>query len=136
MQHAERLCERIILVARGEKIFDGTIAEAKRKIPRRVTLETVNGVGPNSGPNGGPNALELLGSLPEVVSIAASPPPLAEPGSNRWDVRVRDDADPSAILRACFERGISLRGFHQNDPTLHDVFVHLVGHDAREASFR
>src|SRR5687768_7062584 len=43
MQHAERLCERILLLARGEKIFDGTIAEAKRKIPRRVAIETLSG---------------------------------------------------------------------------------------------
>ena len=42
----------------------------------------------------------------------------------------------SAILRACFERGIQLRGFHQTEVTLHDVFVRLVGPEAREASFR
>src|SRR5215470_9977044 len=36
MQHAERLCDRIILIAKGRKIFDGTLAEAKRVFPRRV----------------------------------------------------------------------------------------------------
>jgi ABC-2 type transport system ATP-binding protein len=40
MQHAERLCDRILLLAKGRKIFDGTIGEAKETIPRRVRIET------------------------------------------------------------------------------------------------
>jgi ABC-2 type transport system ATP-binding protein len=125
MQHAERLCERILLMARGEKIFDGSIAEAKRKIPRRVSIETVDGAN-----------LDGIASLPEVVSVVRLPPIAAKTSSNRWEIHVRDNSDSSAILRACFERGIQLRGFHQTEPTLHDVFVRLVGPEAREASFR
>src|SRR5438445_6314813 len=44
MQHAERLCDRILLVAKGKMIFDGTIAQAKETIPRRVRLETEDDV--------------------------------------------------------------------------------------------
>ena len=44
MQHAERLCDRILLLARGRKIFDGTVAEAKRIIPHRVQIETVDDI--------------------------------------------------------------------------------------------
>ncbi|MGZ8900828.1 MAG: ABC transporter ATP-binding protein [Limisphaerales bacterium] len=125
MQHAERLCERILLLARGEKIFDGTIAEAKRKIPRRVAIETLSGTN-----------LNAISSLPEVLSVTQLPPRATEDPSSHWEIQVRDNADASAILRACFERGIQLRGFHQTEPTLHEVFVRLVGPDAREASFR
>ena len=125
MQHAERLCERILLLARGEKIFDGTIAQAKRTIPRRVEIETLNGA-----------ELEQLQALDDVVSINRLPPRSAKENFGFWEIQVRDNADPSAILRACFERGIQLRGFHQTEATLHDVFVHLVGPEAREASFR
>ncbi|MGZ8940796.1 MAG: ABC transporter ATP-binding protein [Limisphaerales bacterium] len=125
MQHAERLCERILLLARGEKIFDGTIAEAKRKIPRRVAIETL--IDTN---------LNAISSLPEVLSVTQLPPRATEDPSSHWEIQVRDNADASAILRACFERGIQLRGFHQTEPTLHEVFVQLVGPDAREASFR
>ena len=125
MQHAERLCERILLLARGQKIFDGTIDQAKRIIPRRVEIETLNGAD-----------LEPLKVLDEVVSINRLPPRAAEENFGFWEIQVRDNADPSAILRACFERGIQLRGFHQTEVTLHDVFVRLVGPQAREASFR
>jgi ABC-2 type transport system ATP-binding protein len=125
MQHAERLCERIILVTRGEKIFDGTIAEAKRRIPRRVSIETAEGVD-----------LNALGSMAEVSSVMALPPRVENDGSAEWEIEMRDGADASAVLRACFERGIPLRGFQYTEPTLHDVFVKLVGPEAREASFR
>jgi ABC-2 type transport system ATP-binding protein len=125
MQHAERLCERILLLARGQKIFDGTIAQAKRIIPRRVEIETLNGAD-----------LDQLKALDEVVSINRLPPRAAEENFGFWEIQMRDNADPSAILRACFERGIQLRGFHQTEVTLHEVFVRLVGPEAREASFR
>ena len=44
MQHAERLCDHILLIAKGRKIFDGTVSEAKATIPRRVMLESSSDV--------------------------------------------------------------------------------------------
>jgi ABC-2 type transport system ATP-binding protein len=125
MQHAERLCERILILTRGEKVFDGTIAEARRKIPRRVAIETQNGAN-----------LDCLSALPEVVSIVPREPRLAGEDSRQWEIQMREDAEASVILRTCFESGIQLRGFHHAEPTLHEVFVQLVGPEAREASFR
>src|ERR1043166_6992352 len=49
MQHAERLCDRVILMAKGKKIFDGSIPEAKRVLPRRVRIETEDDVAPVRG---------------------------------------------------------------------------------------
>jgi len=33
MQHAERLCDQVVLLARGRKVFDGSVAEPAA--PRR-----------------------------------------------------------------------------------------------------
>ncbi|HEX5219564.1 MAG TPA: ATP-binding cassette domain-containing protein [Verrucomicrobiae bacterium] len=126
MQHAERLCDRILLMAKGRKIFDGTIAEAKRTVPRRVRIETGDDVAP-------------LRELPGVVSVL---PPVPVNGSAKpelaghWELELRDAAEPEAVLQACFARGIRLRSFNQSEPTLHEVFVRLVGPEAKEASFR
>ena len=121
MQHAERLCQRILLMAKGRKIFDGTIAEAKRTLPRRVRIETDDDVGP-------------LRQLNGVISVG--PVETAGPnGSAHWELQIGEKADPQAILQLCFAKGIRLRGFSQNDPTLHDVFMRLVGPEAREAAF-
>ena len=121
MQHAERLCKRIILLARGRKIFDGTIESARRTLPRRVTIETRDD----------PNKIRDLDSV-----VAITPFRNGEAESGKWEVEIREQADPSALLEACFERGVKLRSFNHREPTLHDIFVHLVGPEAKEAAFR
>jgi ABC-2 type transport system ATP-binding protein len=117
MQHAERLCDRIILIAKGKKIFDGTILEAKRLVPRRVRIET-----------GDP--IDTLCALPEVVSARAFEKENGSPSGNGaapWELELHEQADPQVILQTCFERGIRLRSFNQTEPTLHEVFMRLVG---------
>jgi len=118
MQHAERICDRILLIARGKKLLDGSIGEALATIPRRLVIESDDDVQP-------------LSALPEVVRMAASN---GAPG--RWELELRESADPQNVLRECFKRGIRLRRFDHSDPTLHEVFVRLVGPEAREAAFR
>jgi len=119
MQHAERLCDRIVLLAKGRKIFDGTIPAARRAIPRRVRLETEDSIAP-------------LREMPEVLSVL----PVENASATHWEIELRENADPQAVLQSCFARGIRLRGFNQSDPSLHDVFMRLVGPEAREATFR
>lgn len=116
MAHAERLCDRLVIIARGRKLFDGTPAEARRTLPRRVRLTTESN-------------LEPLQDLPGVTGLL----PLAE---DSWELQLRDGVDPQSILEACFTRQIRLRSFGAEEPTLHDVFVKLVGPDATEARFR
>ena len=126
MQHAERLCDRILLIAKGRKLFDGTIAGAKRLLPRRVRIETEDPV-------------TALSSLPEVIStrpVEAQDAMAHRNGSVEYELELREDADPQAILQACFTEGIRLKSFNQSDPTLHEVFVRVVGSDAKEAAFR
>jgi ABC-2 type transport system ATP-binding protein len=126
MQHAERLCDRILLLAKGRKIFDGTVAEAKRILPRRVRIETGDDVAP-------------LRELTEVVSVQPMAPingATTADQSAHWELEMRQNADPQAVLQACFDRGIRLHSFNQSDPTLHEVFVRLVGPEGKEAAFR
>lgn len=108
MEHAERLCDRVVLIARGTKLFDGTIAEAKRAIPRRVLIETSSDV-------------ERLRAVPGVVDIER------REGDGTWQVTLAEGANADAVLRACFQHGIELRSFDRRDPGLRDVFLKLVG---------
>jgi ABC-2 type transport system ATP-binding protein len=121
MQHAERLCQRILLIAKGKKLFDGTVAEALHTIPRKLVIESDDDVRP-------------LAQLPSVLALAPAQGNGAKPGS--YELKLRENADPQAVLASCFERGIRLKRFDHSDPTLHEVFVNLVGPEAREASFR
>ncbi len=124
MEHAERLCDRILLLARGKKIFDGTIPEAKRLLPRRVRIETEDDIAP----------LRRLEEVVSVSAILAGGAPGQANGSSHWELQIRENADSQAILQVCFAEKIRLRGFNQSDPSLHEVFVRLVGPQAREAA--
>ncbi len=126
MQHAERLCDRIVLLAKGRKIFDGTVAEAKRLVPTRVVFQTSDDVSPIRG-------------LADVIALREAPAAdgaVAPDGATHWEAQLREEADPQTILQVCFTRGIRLRSFNQSESTLHDVFMTLVGSDAKEAKFR
>ena len=118
MQHAERLCDHILLITRGEKVFDGTVNEAKALMPRRVIVET-------SG------QLDSLQTIPGVNSIQADTENPAQ-----WTIEISEQLNAQEILRHCFEKNILLTRFEFSEPSLHDVFVHLVGEEAREHAAR
>ena len=124
MQHAERLCDHIFLIAKGRKIFDGSITAAKRLLPRRLYV-TVEG------------DVERLRQLPGVVSVttvASGEEQVHEDARNYIRsclIDFDETADPNVILKFCFENKLPLRHFDQQEPTLHDVFVELVEKQAR-----
>ena len=51
-------------------------------------------------------------------------------------LELREGADAQSILQACFTHNIRLRSFNAAEPTLHEVFVKLVGPEAKEAALR
>jgi ABC-2 type transport system ATP-binding protein len=116
MAHAERMCDRILLIARAKKVFDGTIPEARALIPRRVRL---------AGP-----PREVLERLPGVAAVGTAD------AEGRHEAEMADGRLPQDLLRHCFREGIELTAFEHHEPTLHEVFLHLVGEDAKVAAFR
>lgn len=125
MQHAERLCERLLLITQGCKVFDGTVDEARAIIPRRVVLESRDDISPISDMEG-------------ILSVNEQPIAAGDrlPGTRQWELYVQEHTDPQVILQRCFESGVSLSRFDYTQASLHDVFVHLVGQEAREHNFR
>ena len=117
MQHAERLCDHLLLIVKGRKVFDGTVAGAKATIPRRVLISTASSV----------EALARVDGVVEIKPLGESP---TTPGTKDWEIRLRERTSAQAILERCFENGIVLRRFDHADPSLHDAFVALVGAEA------
>lgn len=113
MQHAERLCDQLLVLARGRKCFEGSVAEARRLLTPMVQL-------------GARGDLAPLRSLPSVATLQQ-----VHPGE--WNITLQPGADPQSVLAGCFTLGLPLTSFQAIQPSLHDVFVHLVGADAREA---
>jgi ABC-2 type transport system ATP-binding protein len=111
MQHAERLCDRLLLLARGRKVFEGTQDEARAALPSRLTLTC----------QADPRA------LPGVAS--AEPLGPAKAGWVRYTVALKSGADPDDLLEICTAQSFPLRSFDIHRPALHEVFIHLVGVD-------
>lgn len=111
MQHAERLCDRILLLRKGSKRFEGTIDKARDQRPATIDAVARDGIGSVPGVMAARSKVDLGGGWHERALGLA-------PGACAEDV-----------LEACTAQGVALRRFEERRATLHDVFVHLVGAD-------
>ena len=109
MQHAERLCDRLLLLAKGRKKFEGTLEQAREELPARLTVVAKDD----------PSKLAGVESAQDRGE--------AEAGWRRWDVRLDPGVLPGDVLERCVAERFALRRFEQVQVSLHDVFVHIVG---------
>ena len=115
MRAAEDLCDRVLLIHRGEKLLDETLAEIHRRFDPRTLLA------------------EPMGDRAQAEAAARG---LDGVASSAWHaesrallVQLREGADPQdamrRLLQACPMRRVELRRV-----SLDEVFVRLVGGDA------
>jgi ABC-2 type transport system ATP-binding protein len=110
MAHAERLCDRLAIIAGGKRRFEGTVADARGTLPMRAHY------------------------LPhhDADGIAALLPADAERASDGWRFTVPDDG-AERILKTLIDAGYGISGLSIDRPGLHDAFVRIVGASARDA---
>jgi len=109
MEHAERLCDRIILMAGGRKVFDGPTEDALAKAPRRMIISS-----------------DTDGFKDDVTPFAKS---LEVRDDGALDLILKDDAKSQDVLERCVKQKINLTRFEPKQATLHEAFVSMVGKD-------
>ncbi len=112
MEHAERLCDRILLIADGRKAFEGTVSEALALAPSVALLETEG-------------AFDLAAALAPrgfVIEGAGE-----EHGNRRWRAKLENGKGSRQLLQACVEVSAPLCLFEPARANLHEAFVALVG---------
>ena len=114
MQHAERLCDRLLLLRKGRKRFEGTLDEARAQLP--ASLVAVS-------------KADLSG-----MAGVASATTMGEPadGWQEWQVELEPGIAPESVLEHCSTQGMALRRWDERRASLHDVFVQLVGGEGVE----
>lgn len=124
MEQAEKLCDSVCIIARGQKIFEGKLLELKRA---------------SAG-----DGLVALGFFDEAARAVAQGP-LADralvadvrpprPGDVAdCEVKLAEGAVPQQLLAALVTAGAQLRRFEVVVPTLHQIFVERVGAEAAVA---
>ena len=111
MQHAERLCDQVVLIAGGRKVFDGRVADARAAAPRTLILE-------------GALAADALAGVPGVAEVAAE---RLSDGRMRLSAKLAAGAAAPAALRAVFSRDLDVSGLELREAHLHDAFIALTG---------
>lgn len=114
MQHAERLCDRFLILAKGRKQFEGTLEEARRLFPPKLLIRTADDV-------------SALARAPGVAAITLK----SDDGAAKdYAIDLKPGANPSAVLAAAFEAGVRMTRFEHAGASLHDIFVALAGEEA------
>ncbi len=113
MEHAERLCDRILLLSRGRKVFEGPVGEALDAAPRRVFVETDSDI----------DVAAIVAGLP---GAEAAREPGAETEGARWRIDLPEGGSAQPVLHAFVDQGAPLRLFEPVRAHLHDAFVELV----------
>jgi len=112
MDSAERLCDAVCIIARGDKVLDGPIEDVRAE-------------------HGGTHvALSLGGSSANGVGAVLNDPRLVArlDDSNRFfEIEVATGADPQMLLRRLIEAGASIQRFELVRPSLHQIFLQKVG---------
>jgi ABC-2 type transport system ATP-binding protein len=111
IEHAERICDHVCILARGHKVADGSLAEVKREhggdyIALRAERWT-------------PELTRLLRGLPIVASVR-------EDGVDA-EVALTEGADPQELLHTLVGAGVRLRRFECAEPSLEQIFIERVG---------
>ena len=114
MEHAERLCDRFLILAKSKKRFEGTLAQARDAFPPQVIIRLRNKSGDAEQLTGmtgvvGVNVVETAGD--ETV----------------YRVELARGHDPQLFLRTVFETGLEFTRFDVANASLHEIFVALAG---------
>jgi len=111
MAHAERLCERISVIAGGRVRFEGTVDEARALLPLRARYTPHHDA-------------DAIGAMLPADAVR-------EGGSWRFTV---PDGGIEALLVRLIEAGHGISGLSIERPGLHDAFVRIVGEEAAAAA--
>jgi len=103
IEDAERLCERVCMIAGATKVLDGRIADVKSAAGRNEVVIAYDGDG---------SFLRAPGLVERVADHG-----------QYVEVRLVDRADPQELLRLAVESGARLSRFELAEPSLREIFI-------------
>jgi len=103
---AERICDRVCMIAGARKVLDGTLVDVRAESGRKDVILVFDG------------DRDFLGSLPDASVIDHG---------RRAEVRLREGADPQEVLRAAVSAGARVEKFEIAEPSLREIFLERAG---------
>lgn len=117
MEQAEKMCDRIVIIARGEKVVDGPLAEVKREFGGRHVGLTFTRNAERAAP-----ILQDRSLVSRVDDNGATA-----------EVELASGADPERLLVKLVQGDIGLSRFEVQEASLQSIFIAKVGASAATA---
>ena len=112
MDNAERLCDSVCIIAKGEKVLDGSITAVKEEHGQRNIALALDGDG-----------MQGVAAILRDHSMVKR----ADDSNRFFEIEMAPGADPQALLRRIVESGASVQRFEMIQPSLHQIFLQKVG---------
>ena len=113
METAERMCDAVCIIARGEKVLDGAVAHVKAAHgSRNIALVLQDGAG-RAG------AAQVLRDRSLVARV--------DDANRAFEIELAPGADAQSLLRQLVESGAGIERFELVHPSLHQIFLQRVG---------
>jgi ABC-2 type transport system ATP-binding protein len=113
MNVAEKMCDFIFMIFKGEKVLDGTLTSIQDRYGSdTIRIQTEDGAGILRDLNG----VERINDFGQLQELRMAP-----------------GCDPQEILAAIMSR-TRVRSFDIVRPSLHDIFLRIAGPEARETN--
>ena len=107
MEQVEEICEKIILVNKGEKILDGTVGAIKQQFKQ--------------------NHFRIGISAPNEELLRHAPFDLIRTSEQQQIVQIREGKSTNDVLRYLLDHSIPIHSFEELLPSLNEIFIRLVG---------
>jgi len=106
MHEAEKLCDSILLINKGRAVLDDKLAKVRsQKSSHTIRVELEGNT-------------HFIRGLADVTNVQSD--------GNRLDITLKEGADTQQLLRSLMDRA-RVRAFELKVPSLHEIFVDLVG---------
>ncbi len=112
VEHAEQICDSVVIIDRGQRKVVGTLSEVKASAERTVLLDYEGDAGD-------------LAALPGVVE--------ADDSGQHAELKLAADADAQKLLAVLIDR-VRIRRFDTREASLKQIFLNAVEESRREAA--
>lgn len=118
MEQAEKMCDHIVIIARGEKVVDGSVAQVKADFGGSFVALSFS--------HDKERAERILADRTLIEKV--------DDYGVTAEVKMTVGADPESLLTALVHEGVGLKRFEVVEPSLQSIFIAKVGPQAAIAA--
>jgi ABC-2 type transport system ATP-binding protein len=118
MDNAEKMCDSVCIIAKGEKVLDGSVVDVKAAAGNRTIALALSG-----------------GQTPAINAVLNDASLVQRMDDNNlfFELELAPAADAQVLLHRLIEAGASIERFERVNPSLHQIFLQKVGATGVEA---